>query len=665
MNLTLNFLLYCQLFISPEMERHLQKSSNLGNPTDCDDAKYVSGLSTILVATIQEAKDRISQIEYIFCSQLFPNFQSKSKSLQKIYSDAKKAAEDAFKERENNLKLQIESLQLEKLAALEENQALKLEMEKPSKDREGKTNQLLAEVKSQQLKIDELEWKLKKSSVEIDEGMELQNRLLQLVQSKASAIVHVGKQLKEYEEKTNELLSEVARLQEKVDELQEELRRKTEKVAEGKELQENLFKKIASLGSEILANEQKLTDNGKEKKSLMSKLECLEDNASKLQEELEKKTCEVEEGRKLQNQLLQQIDLNNTEMSKNKQQLQECEKEKKLLLAKVTVLEGKINELQVSLRGKSSEVAEGRDSYKKLLQQIDKKTSELLAEKKRRMENINSYKKLKSQYNFLCLRFGLTPENMLPQSDSLRHNQVSVTSRDPANKVLDTFVAPCDTNKVMYDNCFSGSSEDEKGAKLVEPMSSGSPASCFPVAPYLSNVRSAPVAGSKRPASRWRDTRSGQCQGGPEPYDDFLATPLENIRGNLNKAMKEQVRDSPVPIQKDGNFDYSDDETQDMNVECCPQKQQMAVPMAGRKGFKYVETVRKKADRENLKGIECKQCKKFYDAVLPDDGGSDTSGNQGNFRCEHHEGVSRHRYKYAPPMTPEGFWNIGFESEMS
>ncbi|XP_040991149.1 LOW QUALITY PROTEIN: protein gamma response 1-like [Juglans microcarpa x Juglans regia] len=647
------------------MERHLQKSSNLGNPTDCDDAKYVSGLSTILVATIQEAKDRISQIEYIFCSQLFPNFQSKSKSLQKIYFNAKKAAEDAFKERENNLKLQIESLQLEKLAALEENQALKLEMEKPSKDHEGKTNQLLAEVRSQQLKIDELEQKLKKSSVEIDEGMELQNRLLQLVQSKASAIVNVGKQLKEYEEKTNELLSEVARLQEKVDELQEELRRKTEKVADGKELQENLFKKIASLGSEILANEQKLTDSGKEK-SLMSKLECLEDNASKLQEELEKKTREVEEGRKLQNQLLQQVDLNNTEMSKNKQQLQECENEKKLLLAKATVLEGKINELQVNLRGKSSEVAEGRDSYKKLLQQIDKKTSELLAEKKRGMEMIVSYKKLKSQYNFLCSRFGLTTENMLPQSDSLRHNQSSIASRDPANKVLDTFVAPCDTNKVMYDNCFSGSSEDEKGAKLVETMSPDSLASSFPVAPeYPSNVRSAPVAGSKRPASHWRDTRSGQCQGGPEPYDDFLSTPLENVRGNLNKAMKEQVRDPPVPIQKDRNFDYSDDETQDMNVECCPQKQQIAVPMAGRKGFKYVETVRKKADRENLKGIECKQCKKFYDAVLPDEGGSDTSGNQGNFRCEHHEGVSRHRYRYVPPMTPEGFWNIGFESEMS
>ncbi|KAL2349008.1 hypothetical protein Fmac_003008 [Flemingia macrophylla] len=34
--------------------------------------------STILVASsIQEAKDRISQIEYVFCSQLYPDFLSK------------------------------------------------------------------------------------------------------------------------------------------------------------------------------------------------------------------------------------------------------------------------------------------------------------------------------------------------------------------------------------------------------------------------------------------------------------------------------------------------------------------------------------------------------------------------------------------------------------
>uniref|UniRef100_J3MFT9 DNA endonuclease activator Ctp1 C-terminal domain-containing protein n=1 Tax=Oryza brachyantha TaxID=4533 RepID=J3MFT9_ORYBR len=82
------------------------------------------------------------------------------------------------------------------------------------------------------------------------------------------------------------------------------------------------------------------------------------------------------------------------------------------------------------------------------------------------------------------------------------------------------------------------------------------------------------------------------------------------------------------------------------------------------KGFKYTEPVRKKADREDLKGVECKQCKKFYDAVLPDGRANGDGANSTSMRCEHQDGVSRHRYRYAPPLTPEGFWNIGFESEM-
>ncbi|KAJ7550317.1 hypothetical protein O6H91_07G094600 [Diphasiastrum complanatum] len=77
------------------------------------------------------------------------------------------------------------------------------------------------------------------------------------------------------------------------------------------------------------------------------------------------------------------------------------------------------------------------------------------------------------------------------------------------------------------------------------------------------------------------------------------------------------------------------------------------------RSYKFVESVRKKSERESLQGVECKQCKKFYDAVLAEDAqGVMTS------RCEHHDGVSRHRYRYVPPATPDGFWNIGFDSDL-
>ena len=52
----------------------------------------------------------------------------------------------------------------------------------------------------------------------------------------------------------------------------------------------------------------------------------------------------------------------------------------------------------------------------KLLRQIEAKDSELLSEKKKRREVITAYKSLKSQYNFLREKFGLTTESMLPQN---------------------------------------------------------------------------------------------------------------------------------------------------------------------------------------------------------------------------------------------------------
>ncbi|KAK3223973.1 hypothetical protein Dsin_010998 [Dipteronia sinensis] len=149
------------------MEGNLQNSPKLGCPVDNFDAKYISG-------------DRILQIEYIFCSQMYPNFQSKSKSLQKIYSEAKKAAEDVWKEKEKVLLLKVEQIQLEKRQALEEDWSLMLEKAKPATFQDGKSSPLLAILESQQLKFNELEQELMQKSKEVDEGMELQNKLLHL-----------------------------------------------------------------------------------------------------------------------------------------------------------------------------------------------------------------------------------------------------------------------------------------------------------------------------------------------------------------------------------------------------------------------------------------------------------------------------------------------------
>lgn len=177
------------------------------------------------------------------------------------------------------------------------------------------------------------------------------------------------------------------------------------------------------------------------------------------------------------------------------------------------------------------------------------------------------------------------------------------------------------------------------------------------------------------PSLNWRETRARKEPGVADPHDDFLDTPLEAVKNTIRTpTTPEEAQALAASPPQDMEFNNSDDETQDMNIATqalrnipnmpVPKQQSTISVQPPKKDFKYRESVRKKADRENLKGVECKQCKKFYDAVLPGGHANGDGAGSTSLRCEHHDGVSRHRYRYAPPLTPEGFWNIGFESEM-
>ncbi|BDA48139.1 probable DNA endonuclease RBBP8 at C-terminar half [Coccomyxa sp. Obi] len=95
----------------------------------------------------------------------------------------------------------------------------------------------------------------------------------------------------------------------------------------------------------------------------------------------------------------------------------------------------------------------------------------------------------------------------------------------------------------------------------------------------------------------------------------------------------------------------------------------------GEPGYKYKETVRKKAEREELLGIECVDCRKFYAAIetwgavgdLPacghavrGAGAPPASAAAAPVREQLRQDASRHRYRYEPPATPDGFWDLGF-----
>ncbi|XP_058208254.1 protein gamma response 1-like [Rhododendron vialii] len=606
------------------MEQNLQKSPQLGHPLDIGDAKYVSGLSTVLVATIREAKDRISQIEYIFCSQLFPNFQSQSKSLQKIYSKATKAAEDEWKKKENHLLLAIENLQHKKKLILEENRSLKLEKSK-FVNHEDVFPKKIYELQEELKQLFKKEGDLKQKIVEVANGGKMQVKLPEGPEAKAAVQLNMEKIVEELEEKNNLLLKKQRGLELENQEVRGGLLRKFKEVDEGMKSHNILLQLVQSKATLIVQKEKQL-------------------------KEQEEKT------NKIAKTVLQQIDSNNLEMLKIGQQLEVLEKEKTLLLAKIKGLEEKVDKLHVDLRQKNDETSEGMELHGKLLQQIKQKTpSCFLRRRKGGIYVIAAYKSLKSQYNFLRAKCGLTPEIMLPLSkiedgsDSLRRNSNPLTSPgvvpDKRNIAPNAMMVSCEITEEKENL------EDDKGSGLIQRSSANSPCAS-------SDAKPGTLAGTKCPGSSWRETRSHQKRGGLDPHDDFFDTPLENIKVlDFSKGfnLKEEVN-LPYPLPRHMNFDSSDDETQDVNGDPGRQKPQMP---DGTRGFKYIELVRKKADRENLKGIECRQCKKFFDDVLPDEG-----GNKQQLRCEHHDGVSRHRYRFAPPLTPEGFWNIGFESEM-
>ncbi|KAK9715892.1 hypothetical protein RND81_06G196800 [Saponaria officinalis] len=624
-----------------------EKRSEMSLPIEGNDTKYVSGLSTILVASIQEAKDRISQVEYIFCSQLYPNFQKNAKCVQKLYAEARTVAEDEWKERVNDLKNQLNDVCVEKERALEDCEAMKIEKLK------------LLE------RVAELEEMLAVKKKEVDEGLRLHATLLDLVESKSSVVLTREKEMEEQEEKMNSLLEKFKEQEEKVIALSRELQMKNDEVNEGKRSEEELIRKVDAQMLNISSCNVMLSHSEEEKKQLAMQLENMEANFSCLQNELIKKTVEVEEAKHLQEQLAEQVYRNEIDLKQKDQLLSACEKEKRLLLSRISHLENKVEDRQVNLGNGISVMP----NVNVLAKQLELKNSELSIESQKRRDVVAAYKKLKSQQIFLLKKLGLTSEDMILQikaeeasdqssNDDKTSTPSEINVKNPVSIVFDPELSRVKKEVDSMDN-----SDDDLSGKLNQMSNSRSPPGSTSLAPTNWTVKKnsgSKSAGIKRPASGWRETRSRQSPGGADPHDDFLDTPYDNIKGNLIKAMQENQNYVPTDNSKVPDFGGSDDETQDMRPEPGPDQQVQKAPRIGPKDFKYVEPVRKKSERENLNGIECKQCKKFYDAVLGD---ADGEVSNHNLRCEHHAGVSRHRYRHIPPMTPEGFWNIGFDSE--
>jgi hypothetical protein len=68
--------------------------------------------------------------------------------------------------------------------------------------------------------------------------------------------------------------------------------------------------------------------------------------------------------------------------------------------------------------------------------------------------------------------------------------------------------------------------------------------------------------------------------------------------------------------------------------------------------YKCVDVVRNKSSRDALPGHTCDECEAFYSAMV----------QQGVFSADSKKArlqeCSRHKSKWTPPTTPEGFWDL-------
>ncbi|XP_047060860.1 protein gamma response 1-like [Lolium rigidum] len=568
-----------------------------------DDFKYICGLSTILVATIQEVKDRVSQMEFIFCTQLFPHIQAKSKLLHARHAEdstATRAAEDEWRKREAGLASQLEELKCGKRRA--------------------------------------------------------EDRLLQL---EASLEAMKGK------------LADAAGLAAEHDAEKNQLLGRLEELNRGKRGAEDRQQQLETSLDEMkgrLADATRLAaEHDAEKKRLLARLEeetKKDEVIRRLQREIGEKAAEISREREAHQQLLlQQMESKDNDLALEKNRVNLVTARYKDLKSQYNHLLAKLDQNEGSkspVNSKSSSASPPSKRKLKDLQDREKESIQLVS-KTEDQKNASS-SSAKAQQTPHATSGSPPSKRKLKDLHDIEKESIQLISKTEDQK--DT---PNSSGKAHHTPRATSARSLFSNSRLCLPS--------HPTIPPQKNAASTSktdASSSFTRPSHWRETRARKEPGVVDPHDDFLDTPLEAVRNTVrNPTAREEALALAAPPPQDMDFNNSDDETQDINIATqglnnipVPKQRSTISIHPPNKGFKYTEPVRKKADRENLKGVECKQCKKFYDAVLPDGRVNGNGTDSTSMRCEHHDGVSRHRYRYAPPSTPEGFWNIGFESEM-
>lgn len=611
---------------------------------------YFTSLCTVFVATIQEAKDRISQLEFIFCSQLFPTFQSeltKSSNIAKRLEQLNKDATEEWKRDRKSLLTELDELKTEKKQLQENIQSMKISFEQQKKELSSafevhrshnlEKEQLISKIEDETLKLrEELQQRLK----EIDEGKASREKLLQ--------------QVSKMEE---ELKLESMKQCLQASELERERNSKQDAIYQFKNLKK-MYRGLRAQYDVILSLNGMSTDKTSSgKKKLQNESRISPDN--------------------LKQRSLYDYQAPDTGSGEAR-----------------IISEQKETEINVNGNLKGADHLRDNSSFQA------------------KLENVQVEEPIARSYSS---KYGLDGSMANPDMGNVQSKEMAAKTLDGNSKCM-----PLEDEETEEQTNELRKGVENHGFRVIKPEKESS--ASFPIPQWTQlqkrplEAKAVPPNSLRRKNSSWRETRLRQEPGANfDPHDDFLDTPMETVLQSLKqkpevcsnepdrKPIKVEEKVSapnrveicevPRPNNVILDLDMSDDdETQAVDPNCIqktlsaraaelasnsgalkpenstmksvsnnvgkPKEQNQRHANKCGTGYKYIEPVRKKADREALKGVECNQCKKFYDAVRME--GAEVAGD---ISCEHHNDVSRHRYRYVPPATPEGFWNIGFDTD--
>lgn len=206
-----------------------------------------------------------------------------------------------------------------------------------------------------------------------------------------------------------------------------------------------------------------------------------------------------------------------------------------------------------------------------------------------------------------------------------------------------------------------------------------------PAVAVVDNILRQPSSYSPKHRSAWKKavrTRTaveggeGADKNEEEEEDIFLQPQAKKYAPDRPAVARQQEEQALAAQARVPSSNLPNPEAPPQQQEQQQQQQQHQDQPLPHGAFKHQEVIRKRKDRENLEGFECQDCKRFYDAmekwgaigdlpqcqhhVIPKAAHQQQQAQQAKLRSELRAGASRHRYLFEPPLTPKGFWDLGF-----